>query len=170
MTISEELQALYASGGGVYMDVLSFFHPEFSEDWHLTPAPHIADTPVPFFAFAATVRGALVNVVSHPLAFELPPITPGGRQDLDVTLANTGPAMVAELKAAAAVPQTPIEVEHNVFIPGSTVAQRDRFVMKCRGVPTSGSVITLRANLANLPNMSFPRRYYTTTDHPGLRR
>lgn len=147
--------------GEIARETVSLSHSAFSQDWHFTTYPT---------AFSGVVGGQTVQFEPYPFEVDLPEISASGRQEMTVSLFMSGPAFVAELQAAAAVPTEPIMAEFNAYLSGSTAAQISPVTLAISDITIDERNATCRASRPDTLNRSFPGIVYRVDAFPGLDR
>ena len=170
--IREDLQEFYASGPeGVFSELgVSFYHPAFSQNWHLTNWAEMDEPEVEYHAFNGVVRGRVERFLTHPMEISLPTQNVSGGQRLRVTLRHSGSIMSQEIFAAAKTPHTPIEVQVDSFIIGSLQSQDDSFAFLGKQVSFSASAVTIEAGGSDVLNQPYLRQRFVGETNPGLLR
>lgn len=172
MTITPALQRFYASGSnGVFVEEgVSFFHPAFSQSWHLTNWAESDNPEVEFHAFTGIVRGERRRFLSHPLGIELPNQNVTGGQRLRINLRNSGDKMSTEIIAASKTPNIPIQVQADTFIIGNETPQDEPFTFSGQSVSFNASSVTIEAGVSDTINQAVIIQRYTGATNPALSR
>lgn len=160
MPLSERQKRYYVSApaGEDQRETLSLWHPAFSQAWHLTNWGT---------GFSALVRGEAVAFLAHPFRVRLPE-RDGGRLDMAVDIAVSGPDFLREIHAAATDSTVRIEMEFNGYLPGDPAPQIAPYAAEVVGAALSGTNATLTAGVADWMNQTYPRLRFLRDLYPGL--
>lgn len=166
MTLSTRVKRYYASApaGEVMRETVSLYHPQFSQDWHLT-----SDS----VGFSADLGdGSVVTFTPAPFKVKLPPRDGSSAQSLTFSLANLGESIMAELAAMTADMATDIRLEFRGYLDTGASATPDEgpLVLSLREIEVTPTQINGNATSVPLFATSVPRLTYTRQAFPGLSR
>ena len=164
--LSERLRryAVSAPVGEIERETLSLFHPAWETPYHFTT--HVDP-------FEGEVRGQLVTFTPHLFQARLPKRDGEGRFDMAIDLAIGGPGFVEALMAARptlTAPQTRIEAEYNVYLPGDVTPQDVSLLLELTQIAAQGETLTGRARFYGWLSGRFPREIYRLDRFRGLDR
>lgn len=148
-----------APAGEIARETISLFHPEFTQDWHFTRHP---------VSFTGVVNGETVTFQPYPFDVTLPDRSATGRQEMQLTLFNSGPAFMAELQAAAGDRETPIDAQYNVYFSGDAASHIVPVSLKIAAFSLDSRNATGEATRFDTLNRPFPGIVYRGDQFPGL--
>lgn len=140
---------------------LSLTHSAFSEDYHFTPFKG---------GFTGLIGGVSTDFEEYPVSPpRLPPKNTSGRYDMEVDLWNSGPAFVAELQAAAAVPDEQIEVTYRLYLDAGAEPEEE-LTFSVTSVALLDEAVTAQSSRGDILNKLFPSLRYGTDTFVGVSR
>ena len=166
MPISDALRRIYASGDPDrrYVETLQITHPAMTKAYYLTNDMQPWDFELE--------DGSVQTFDQMPFQIVLPKHDGEGRQDMNVTIGGVDQTIIEELELANEQPNDPLVITYRVYLDvANSQPQNDPpLTLTITQVSASMLSITGTAGRADILNRRFPKRVYTITEFPGLRR
>jgi hypothetical protein len=162
---TEALRRVFASAPAdeVIIETLQMSHSRFSKVWYLSANASAFD--------AFLENGSNVTFQPLPFAVKLPASDAQGGQLLDISIANAGQEMVAEIEAASLAPNERIEVVYRVYLESDkTAPQNLPLRLSLDHIAMTDEAIAGQAGRSDVLNFKFPSMVYSADKFPGLDR
>ncbi len=166
MPISQALKEIYASAPATqrFIETLAFTHSLFSQPYYVT-----ADNVSWDFLLET---GQLVTFLPMPFRIVLPSLDGQGQQDMALTIANIGRALIDPLEAAIAKPSEPIRCVYRVYLdtPSTSPQNTPPLSLIITSIQVTAEAVSATATRTDVLNRAFPYTFFKFSDFPGLRR
>mgnify|MGYP000513007664 CR=1 FL=1 len=160
------IEQAYASNASTPLVVFEFLHSAFTGG-----AIRLAQS---YYDIEATLEDLSTQTFSKSgIGFAYPEKSTEGRQDLNIQIDNVSREVWQEIKKVITANRTTTEkviCKMRTYLPSDLTAPAGAIYMF---TVTKTSVMrdtaTFRASYTPIPNVSYPRKRYYTTDYPGLK-
>lgn len=164
--MSEELEKAYASNTATPLNTIRIKHSGI--------AGGSIDLVQGYYNITATLEDStVVTFLASGFGIKLPNRSTDGRQDLQITLDNVSKeawTQISAAKVASRSAQEKIVCEYRPFLEADLSAPAGAtYKLTVRETSINRNRVSMTASYAPIPDISYPRKRYYSTDYPGVK-